>query len=188
MKGDGGEGEVTGYGRGAHVFCCDGTEAARGLNEAGGRGVLHINFVVHGFALCEVAEMEVVNREGEAAAIFTQDVESAVVNMQMFDCGVGTGKVCGTAGREVFMIGAASDGRHDDVQVGDLDELHALAKQEEVAPTALHNHLLRRAERRKIGRGLAAQRETDGDKAGVGEVGAMVLVNLDLARSEEHTS
>ena len=70
---------------------------------------------------------------------------------ESFDHGVGTAEVFAAAGREVFMVFLAADGRHHDVKAGDVDQLHALPQHDQIGPRPLHNHRVHVAQRGRLG-------------------------------------
>jgi hypothetical protein len=103
------------------------------------------------------------------------------VHIKLLDDSGWAAEVCAAAGWKVLVIRAASYWRYNDVQPGDLYHTHPLAQEQQIEPTALNNQVACRANRGKIGRGVATQGEACGDEARVGEVSAAVMIDLDLA-------
>jgi len=71
--------------------------------------------------------------------------------------------------------------RQDDVEPLDFHHAHAVAKQEKIGPAALHDELACRTDGGNVRRGVSTEGETCGDETGIWEVGAVIMVYLDLA-------
>ena len=79
------------------------------------------------------------------------------------------------------MIGPAAYWRYDDVEALNAHQAHTLAKKEKIEPTALNNQAACGPDGREVWGGVTAQGKACSDEAGTGEIGAVVVVHLDLA-------
>jgi hypothetical protein len=79
------------------------------------------------------------------------------------------------------LIGPASYWRYDDVETLNAHEAHTLAKKKKIEPTALNDQAAGGADGREVWCGVTAEGKAGSDEAGAGEIGAVVVVYLDLA-------
>jgi len=181
---DGREGKIAGYWSGAEILWGERTKAAAGLDPAGRPGILHIDGVRDRLALLEIADDELPDREGIAAAIGTHDVEGSFVNVQLFDHGGWPAEVCTAAGWKILVIGAASNCRQNDMKARNVDQTHSLAKEYQVEPGALNHEMIYSPKRGKVRRGVSPQGEACGDESRSRKVDTVIMINFDLARED----
>lgn len=65
-----------------------------------------------------------------------------------------------------------------------VHQAHTLAKKDEIKPTALNDQAACGADGRKVWCGVTTEGEACSDEAGTGEIGAVVVVDLDLASED----
>src|ERR1700733_13308379 len=92
-------------------------------------GVLHIHRVRERLVFLKIADDQLPDGEGIAAAIGTHDVEGGLVYAKLLYESGWAPEVRAASGWKILVIRGASQRRYDNVQPRDVYQAHALAKQ-----------------------------------------------------------